>query len=242
MQHMIENKRQEECRCCGTCCTKGGPALHDRDRKLLECNLLEPGQLITIREGEPVFTLTAETVQPARTEIIKIKGRGSEWSCLFYGKERKSCLIYESRPLECTLLKCWDTAELEKVAGRNLLSRHDIIADDDPVLSFMALHDRECSLKDLQQILAGIAGEKSRRQALLDLAGLVNKDLTIRGRACGELNLDLDLELFFFGRPLFKILQQFGIETVEEHGNCRLSLVSHPSAGVQPNHDAARSF
>jgi hypothetical protein len=67
-----------------------------------------------------------------------------------------------------------------------------------------------------------------------DLTRLVNTDLAIRSQAIAELHFSLDLELFFFGRPLFKILDQFGINTHEKNGFCSLSLPSSSSA-MLPN-------
>ena len=53
---------------------------------------------------------------------------------------------------------------------------------------------------------------------LAELTELVNKDLGIRLEAVNSLNLNLDLELFYFGRPLFKILSQFNLLPKEVNG------------------------
>ena len=71
--------------------------------------------------------------------------------------------------------------------------------------------------------------------AINDLSELVNNDLAIRSLAYTKLNLSLDLELFFFGRPLFTILTQFGIETHEENGVFRLSVASRSSSAALVN-------
>ena len=231
---MHKKKLKTECDCCGICCSKGGPALHYDDRALLQDNFLQAEHLITIRKGEPVFSLSAQNPEPARSEIIKIKGRGSEWTCLFFREKEAECAIYEHRPLECSLLQCWDTENLEKVAGRNLLSRYAIIATNDPILSFIKRHDENCSLENLASQLTELNRVISRQQAMNDLTRLVNTDLAIRSQAIAELHFSLDLELFFFGRPLFKILDQFGINTHEKNGFCSLSLPSSSSA-MLPN-------
>ncbi len=223
---MKTSKTKTECDRCGTCCAKGGPALHYEDLALLQNKRLNPEHLITIRKGEPVFSLGADNPGPAQSEIIKIKGSGIEWTCFFHEEQNSSCAIYEHRPLECSLLKCWDTADLEKVAGEKLLSRYDIMAPHDPVLPFIEKHDTKCSLETLPLLLSGLNSEDSRQQALTYLAILVNNDLAIRAQAFEEFHFSLDLELFFFGRPLFKILDQLGIETHEVNGAYRLSLQS----------------
>ena len=229
---MTGNKTKTECDRCGTCCIKGGPALHYEDRTLLLNNCLAQEHLITVRKGEPVFSLSAENPEPAHSEIVKVKGRGSEWTCLFFQEKDASCAIYEHRPLECSLLKCWDTADLEKVAGRSLLSRYDIIAPHDPLLPFIKNHDERCSLENLALLLSAVSREGSQQQAITDLTGLVNTDMAIRSQAYAKSRFSLDLELFFFGRPLFKILNQFDIETHEENGICNLSLASSLSSAT----------
>ena len=219
-----------ECDRCGTCCEKGGPTLHYEDRTLLQNNLLKPEQLITIRKGEPVFSLDAEDPTPAQSELVKIKGSGSKWTCMFLQENEAACTIYEHKPLECSLLKCWDTLDLEEVAGINLLSRYDIIATHDPVLPFIKIHEEKCSLENLNLLLSALNREYSQPQAITDLTALVNSDLAIRSQAYAKYRFGLDLELFYFGRPLFKILEQFGLKPLEKNGICSLSLDSAVSA------------
>ena len=230
---MAENITKTACDRCGTCCIKGGPALHHEDRKFLQSNLLNPEHLITIRKGEPIFSLAAENPESAQSEIIKIKGRGTEWTCFFFQETGTKCLIYEKRPLECSLLKCWETADLEKVAGRNLLSRYDIITPHDPVLPYIKAHDDKCSLDNFTRMLSAVKDKHSQNEAIDVLARLVHADLTIRSRACERFHFSLDLELFYFGRPVFKILNKFGINMHEENGVCFLSMAS-PQAQAMP--------
>jgi Fe-S-cluster containining protein len=200
---------------------KGGPALHLVDKKLLEQKIIERESLITVRHGEPVFSLEANKPEIAGNEIVKLKGKNTEWTCIFYGQETSSCSIYLHRPLECILLKCWDTAELEAIAGKKLLSRFDIISQNEPVMKYIEKHERECSLEILSKI--DIISQKSiNKNTLAKLTGLVNKDIAIRLEALNHLNFTLDLELFYFGRPVFKILSQFNLIPREVNGEIYL--------------------
>jgi Fe-S-cluster containining protein len=223
---MPENNIRTACDRCGTCCIKGGPALHYEDGALLQNNLLNLEHLITIRKGEPVFSLAAETPEPAQSEIIKIKGRDSGWTCLLFQENETKCVIYEHRPLECSLLQCWETADLEKIAGRNLLSRYDIIEPHDPILPYLKVYDEKCSLENLTRVLSKVNSKSSQQEAIEILARMVKIDLALRSQAYARFHFSLDLELFFFGRPFFKILNQFGIHMHEENGNFNLSLDS----------------
>lgn len=56
------------CRRCGTCCEKGGPALHTDDRMLIENGHIPARYLFTIREGEPVVDNVKENPIFAQTD------------------------------------------------------------------------------------------------------------------------------------------------------------------------------
>ena len=196
--------------------------------RTLESSLLRPEHLVTIRRGEPVFSLAGVKPEPAVSEIIKLKGIGAEWTCLFFQQMESKCTIYQHRPLECSLLKCWDTADLEKVAGKNLLRRADLMAPGNPVLPYIATHEEKCSLDNLASLLALVNSRDSQQEALEELSLLVNTDLAIRSQACTRLRLDVDLELFCFGRPLFKILEEYALQLQEENGRYTLTTASSP--------------
>src|SRR5512135_2095107 len=91
---------------CGTCCTKGGPTLHAKDRHLISEGHFGTGHLVTIREGELAYGPSGEAPQPVPEELIKIAGKGKGWECIFLKKEDSSCMIYAHRPMECRILKC----------------------------------------------------------------------------------------------------------------------------------------
>ena len=123
--------------------------------------------------------------------------------------------------MECILLKCWDTNELEAVAGKKLLNRFEIISQNEPVMKYIEKHERECNLEILSRI-----DTKSQnavdKNILAKLTELVNMDLAIRSEALNHLNFSLDLELFYFGRPVFKILSQFNLIPREINGKIHL--------------------
>ena len=117
-----------KCIRCGTCCEKGGPSLHLADKKLIENGTILLKCLYTIRKGELSYDNIKGYLVPAATDIIKIKGQKGSWTCFFYNPSENSCQIYASRPLECRVLKCWDTREIKKIYSQNRLTRQDLIA------------------------------------------------------------------------------------------------------------------
>jgi hypothetical protein len=119
--------------------------------------------------------------------------------------------------LECILFKCWDTVGLKTIAGKNLLSRFDVISPDETIIKYIHSHEKVCSFQILGQLVLK-QNEKFDKNTLAELNEMVNKDLALRSEALMSLNLNLDLELFYFGRPLFKILSQFSLIPREVNG------------------------
>lgn len=99
-------RQDSNCRRCGICCLKGGPALHQEDLSLLEKVTIKRSQLVTLCVGELAFVPqpAAEinsssdpsdslSLQPLSHEVIKIKWKGvpqaysstqNIWTCVFF--------------------------------------------------------------------------------------------------------------------------------------------------------------
>ena len=195
---------------CGTCCRKGGPSLHKEDNKILLAGHIGHEHLITIRKGELAFSPLSGRLEPVQKELVKLAGKRKGWVCCFFDEKKSACAIYAHRPLECRLLKCWDTAELLSVIGQKTLSRTDIISKDDPILEFIETHEQECSSEKAEGLMSAFLREKGNAALLEKLTALVQQDLAIRSRAIAKFGLSLEDELFIFGRPLFKILSARG--------------------------------
>ncbi len=207
-----------KCKRCGTCCKNGGPALHVEDMPLLTAGYLATDKLITIRRGEPVFSPLTNKIEPAAMELVKLAGVGNSWVCCFYQDGDSACGIYKHRPLECRILKCWDTAELTKMIFQNTISRADIIGTtkivcvgkDHAINEMINRHEQECPYEKLQ--LASEMKEKRESIAINVCRQIINNDLAIRQEAVRIFDLSLAQELFYFGRPMFKSLSFFGLE------------------------------
>jgi Fe-S-cluster containining protein len=211
---------------CATCCAKGGPTLHVEDRPIIRGGHIGTHHLITLRKGELAYGPTGEVLQPIREELIKIAGKGKSWECIFLKKEGSSCMIYSHRPLECRILKCWDTRELLSVTCKDTLKRSDIIDPQDPILKLIEDHEKTCSLPEMETILSTFSEESDNVTPLNKLAELVRKDLYIRSKAVSVFALPLAVELFILGRPLFALLSCRGISVREEHGRIHLEKMS----------------
>ena len=216
---------RNHCIRCGTCCLKGGPALHAEDLQLVLQNRIPLEHLVTIRQGEPALSPLGDHLEYLQAEIIKLKGQANDWACFFFDKQSSSCTIYQHRPLECTLLKCWDTGDLERIINKNLICRADIIAGDSPVLEYIVTHEKSCSLVGLGSLLASLPVASSQDEVMAELTDMVQKDMASRAHALASPDFPSSIELFIFGRPLFKILYNFGIRVRESGGTLILQLI-----------------
>lgn len=220
MMQSLKDSQETGCRRCGNCCKQGGPALHGQDLQLFDKEWLRFKDLITVRRGELAIQPLIDRPQPVLREFVKIKGQGRDWCCFFYDHAAEGCSIYGHRPVACGLLDCKQPEALLAIAGKDLLSRFDLIPPDDPLLRLVQLHDEKCPCPDLSSLGSQLvsAGEG----VLMELTQQVNLDLAVRGQAAREFALSLDLELFYFGRPLFQLLQPLGVVAHETMQGLRL--------------------
>ena len=218
-----------DCRRCGTCCRQGGPALHTGDLELLRSGRLQIDDLVTVRRGELAFPPLGEQPEPVRHEFLKLRGTGASWCCLFYDEAGRGCSRYDDRPLACRVLDCRDTGALLELAGRDLLTRFDCLAVDDPLLPLVRQHEAECPCPGLETVRHRLHEPDIDQAALLaPLEALVNLDLGLRTRAVAAHRLSVERELFLFGRPLFHLLAPLGIRAVPAADGLRLTLAQRP--------------
>ncbi len=212
------------CKRCGTCCRQGGPALHGPDLELLRSGHLRPDDLITVRRGELAFQPLAASPEPVAHEFLKLTGRNGSWQCVFYDEATKGCGRYEHRPMACGLLDCTNTGPLLDIAGQDLLTRFDCIADDDPLLPLVRDHEAQCPCPDLLAVRQTIEPGAFTATRLAELEAAVARDLALRSQAAVSFRLSVAQELFYFGRPLFQLLLPLGIQAVNTPAGLRLSL------------------
>ncbi|MEE4242656.1 MAG: YkgJ family cysteine cluster protein [Desulfopila sp.] len=211
---------QNTCKRCGTCCSKGGPALHTADLRLVREGLLPLSRLITIRKGELVFKPHEDAPQLALCELVKISGTGKEWQCFYFDDETKGCMMYQDRPLSCRELQCWDTGAVEDLVEKDTLDRFDIVSENEPIYSLIREHESRCPCPDMEALLKALL--EKNLPPLEPLEELTNEDIRLRRKAVQEIDITLAEELFYFGRPIFQLLQQLGVKVREENGMLKL--------------------
>jgi Fe-S-cluster containining protein len=196
------------CSRCGTCCRKGGPALHQEDRERVEQGVIHTRHLYTLRKGEWATDPVQDGLIRVDGDIIKIKGHGSTWACRFFDDRTGACHIYADRPLECRLLECWDTVRLEQAYRRGRLSRRDLLADVKGLWELIEDHERRCDVDGVRRLLERRSG-RGRAGVERELAGMVRYDAEIRRLMVAQGGLETEMLDFLLGRPVEYVLRLF---------------------------------
>ena len=208
--------KQTSCKQCGICCTKGGAALHSTDIALINKDHILRKDLVTIRKGEFAYNPVADRVQATKAEIVKLRGTGREWTCCYYDPMSRGCTIYDNRPMACGVLKCWDPEESLSLVETDLLGRIEILGQNELLKGLIAEYERACPVPDFTSLPDAFL--ENPDPIIASLEDAVNRDLQFRDRVVTKSKQILEEEMFLFGRPLFQLLQPFGI-LVMQSGN-----------------------
>lgn len=200
------------CSRCGTCCRKGGPALHREDRHLVEQGLIHTRHLYTIRRGEWAHDPITGVLTPASGDIIKIKGGSGTWACRFLDDAPRTCRIYADRPLECRTLTCWNTAGIEQVYAIGRLTRADLISGIAGLWELVGEHQERCDVERIRRLRMPADGPRAGRLAQ-ELAEIIRYDTELRTLVVSHAGLEAGMTDFLFGRPLQQVLR--ALERVE---------------------------
>jgi hypothetical protein len=181
---------------------------------LVENGLVHTRQLYTIRKGELARDQIRGGLVRVDSELIKIKGHGRSWTCLFLGEDSHRCRIYAHRPLECRELKCWDTSRIEQVYDRGRLDRRALLSGIQGLWELVVEHERRCGYDRLRNWLQSKNGSRAQ-EARARLSESKTFDVELRkllvARGCVEPG-QLD---FLLGRPVEMVLR------IEQRAECR---------------------
>ena len=211
---------KSECIRCGSCCKKGGPSFHIEDKPLIEKGIIPTKYLYTIRKGELAHDNVKGCLIPIASDIIKIKGRKELWACVFFDEVEKICKIYENRPLECRVLKCWDTKEIKKIYDKNRLIREELVSGIKWIWDMIEEHEKRCSYEKMGRLTKELEIGKTTEETLEDILEVISYDTEIRRLLVSKGGVDPDIIDFLFGRPLTKTIKMFGPEI-------QLKITSH---------------
>ena len=204
-----------ECQRCGTCCQKGGPALHLSDKALIDEGIIPANCLYTLRKGELARDPFSEKLTELNSELIKIRGQSDKWTCTYFETESSQCRIYSHRPVECRALQCWDTAEFVKTYKGEHLTRQHLLEDMAGLWDVIVDHEERCAYTKIKQWVSRLVGNK-QQVAMQSIIEAVRYDKEIRNLVVEKGNLDPEMTDFLFGRPLTQTMHMFGIQIKQD--------------------------
>ncbi|NNG01818.1 MAG: YkgJ family cysteine cluster protein [Desulfobacteraceae bacterium] len=199
------------CKKCGTCCTKGGPALHKEDLSKVQSGVICISQLFTIRAKEPVWDNVLGVMSTAGTDVVKIKGTKNSPLCSYYDGKAPACRIYGNRPAECRALKCWDTAAVEEMYAKNRLTRRDILAAAESLCDLIDAHQQYCDYDNINRLCHGIVQQNDWTGGA-ELTKIIRYDENMRQLVIKQAGISVDILDFLFGRPVAATLRMFSLE------------------------------
>lgn len=206
---------QSGCIRCGTCCEKGGPALHMDDLKTVLDKSISPENLYTIRKGEMVYDNVKGGLVKTPQEIVKIKSSQGSKACIYYDEGKKACRIYEIRPLECRIMACWDSGPSEASYTVDRINRESVFGRVDWLMDLIHTHEEKCGYERIEEL-----AEKRLRNhagAVDELLETVSYDNEMRRVVQGKTGMSAEMMDFVFGRPLEKTIPaQFGIKIMKK--------------------------
>lgn len=208
------------CRRCGTCCRKGGPALHRADRHLVESGRISPTTLYAIRAGEPARDNVADRIVVLDADIVKIRGTGESPVCVCYDPAR-GCTVYADRPLECRVLDCRDTDAVARLYARDRLTRRDLFGSVPGLWDLIAEHQTRCGYDRVRRAIAELEGP-DRERGLARLSEMLQFDRLVRTEPVRTGRVPEGWTDLLFGRPLPRTLRGFGLRVAADGDRFRV--------------------
>ena len=223
---------QTHCRRCGTCCRKGGPALHLEDQKLVDSGKIPLKDLMSFRQGEPVYDNVIDRIVPAVTDIIKIKAKNeNSTDCIYYEADRKGCCIYDDRPSECAAMQCCDTAEIEGMYNTRRLTRRHLLAGVEGLWDLVTHHQERCDYGHVAELADRIRQHREPENAEKELLEMIRLDQHLREVTLERVKMDPGMLEFLFGRPLSFTIKLFKLKITE--GDAGVRIESTAAEGEQ---------
>lgn len=223
---------QSSCKQCGECCRKGGPALHIEDKFLVMQGKLPAAGLFTLRKGEIALEPIEKKKIVLVEEVIKIRPEQKrDWACIHLSEKRDACDIYDTRPVECRLLKCWDTRALLARYQEDRLCRKNLFDKATDFLDLIEDHERRCSYEEIRNLVAGLEEGNVGEENVQKLGEMILYDKNIREVMREKKPEMAKLTDLFFGRPLLETLPlMFDIKIEKKEGKWLIKPKWNPEA------------
>ena len=148
--------------------------------------------LVTFRRGELAYHPTLGRLIELPSDMIKIKGKNGGLECIFFDESKNLCSIYDSRPLECRTLECWNPGPVMELFLTDLLPRKAIFPKG--LWNTLDEYDALFQPSKLMSYL--------QKRDMISVEHLVNKDMEYRKNIQRKVYIPPHAEEAFMGRPL----------------------------------------
>ncbi|MBI5518477.1 MAG: YkgJ family cysteine cluster protein [Desulfovibrio sp.] len=201
------------CERCGTCCRKGGPALHAEDAHLFSGeDALELSAVVTFRRGEPMFDQVLGRAVPLQEELLKLRGVYGAWTCAHYDARSRACGLYDRRPAECRALSCQDTAPLAAMYAKNRLRRADLLPKGHAIHAVIAEHEALVPVERIAPLAELLrAGGQEGLDAQDELSRMALADKAFRKSLAERAGIAPEYHEFFLGRAAAALFAAAGL-------------------------------
>lgn len=219
------SKVDTSCNNCGTCCKKGGPALHTKDAFLFTEKMLQMHDVLTIRTGELVRDDMKNRFVPIFNELIKIAppvgSRPDDWTCRFF-TSNKRCFLHGKHPAECRAFYCKEPEALMQLTHEERLDREKICKLTNAPLWWIELietHEEKVAYANLAEWALKIdEGDENR----LKFIEAVEYDRSFRELVVEKEAAPKEVLNFLFGRPLMHTMIMFGLQARKNGDGIRI--------------------
>ena len=189
----------------------------------MEAGHIPLASLYTIRRGEPVRdNVGGDVLVAAEADIVKVRDRPDGSGCVFFDAGAAACAVYAHRPLECRVMRCWDTGPIEAIYGRDRLGRRPLLEGIDGLWDLVCDHEKRCSAGRLVDLAERRRGRLGGGRLDGELLEMVRYDEALRGVLVEQGRMAADLLDFVLGRPLAVVLRPLGIEVAPGRGGLGL--------------------
>lgn len=206
------------CQRCGTCCLKGGPALHAADAVLFSGqDALDLSVIVTYRAGEPLHDQVQERVLALKHELLKLRSKPSSQACVFYEHKTRACGLYQRRPEECRVLSCRETSALAAMYDKDRLRRSDLLPGGHPILAVLAEHETLVPVARIAPLAECFrAGGQEAKDAEAELVRMALADQAFRKNLASHAGIGPEYHDFFFGRGAAALFFAAGLALRED--------------------------
>ena len=201
------------CRRCGTCCRKGGPALHVQDLPLFQGEgALDLSLIVTLRPGEWALDQPRGRVLPLAAEVLKLCGDASGQGCALLDQATSACTLYKRRPAECRALSCRDTAALAAMYEKGRLTRADLLPVGHGLLAVLAEHEALVPATRIRPLAYALcSGGQEALDAEEALTRMALSDRAFRKGLAERAHVGPELHDFLLGRDIGVLFAAAGL-------------------------------